>query len=94
MSEWSTVCIERSQVIISRKNVKVALKVVLILTNSVDPDEIPHHVAYHLALHCLTKYPFRGFWSEKGYFIYTIQDDVASGNGITPCNKTRGLQIK
>ena len=26
------------------------------LTNSVDPDEMPHHVAFHLGLHCLSKY--------------------------------------
>ena len=32
-----------------------------------DPDEMPHFVAFHLGLHCLQKYPFRGFQSAKGY---------------------------
>ena len=34
---------------------------VLILTNSVEPDEMPHVVAFHPGIHCLPKYPFRGF---------------------------------
>ena len=30
--------------------------------NSVDPDEMLHYVAFHLGLHCLSKYPFyKGF---------------------------------
>ena len=36
------------------------------LTNSVDPDEMPHYVAFHLGLHCLQKYLFRGFPNTKG----------------------------
>ena len=28
--------------------------------NSVDPDEMQHYAAFHLALHCLQKYSFRG----------------------------------
>ena len=35
------------------------------LTNSVDPDETPHYVAFHLSLHCLSKCPFRGFQYTK-----------------------------
>ena len=31
------------------------------LTNSVDPDEIPHYAAFNQDLHCLSMYPFRGF---------------------------------
>ena len=37
----------------------LSLKVVLILTNSADPDEMQHYAAFHLDLHCLTKNPFR-----------------------------------
>ena len=33
---------------------------VLILANSEDPDEMQHCAAFHLCLHCLPKYPFRG----------------------------------
>ena len=44
--------------IILKKNVFISLKCVLILVNSVDPDEMPHHAAFHLDLHCLLKYAF------------------------------------
>ena len=37
-----------------------------ILTNSVDPDEMPHYAAFHLGLHCMPKYPFRGFLYTNG----------------------------
>ena len=37
------------------------LKIVLILVNSADPDEMKHYAAFHLGLRCLQKYPFRGF---------------------------------
>ena len=33
--------------------------IVFVSANSVDPDEMPHHVAFHLGLHCLPKYAFR-----------------------------------
>ena len=29
--------------------------------DSVDPDEMQHCAAFHLGLHCLQKYSFRGF---------------------------------
>ena len=31
-----------------------------VFTNSEDPDEMPHYAAFHLGLHCLPRYPFRG----------------------------------
>ena len=37
------------------------MKIVFVIANSADPDEMPHDVAFHLGLHCLSKYPFRGF---------------------------------
>ena len=60
-SEWS---IEVSKVIISKKNfiAFLSLKMNFVLANSADPYEMPHYVAFHLGLHCLSKYPFRGFW--------------------------------
>ena len=39
---------------------------VLILANSVDPDEMQQYAAFHLGLHCLQKYPFRGFQYTMG----------------------------
>ena len=38
----------------------------LLFTNSVDPDEMQHYAAFHLGLHCLQKYSFRGFLNTKG----------------------------
>ena len=35
-------------------------------TNSVDPGEMPHDVAFHSGLHCLQKYSFMGFPNTKG----------------------------
>ena len=49
-----------------KNNVFLSLKVVLILINSADPDEMQHHAAFHLGPHCLSKYPFRGFQHTKG----------------------------
>ena len=36
-------------------DVFMSLKVVLILANSTDPDEMQHYAAFHLGLHCLPK---------------------------------------
>ena len=51
----SIVSIEGSQVIIS-KYFFLPLKIVFVLANGVDPDEMPHYVAFHLGFHCLPKY--------------------------------------
>ena len=45
----------------------MSLKIVCILTNSADPDEMLPYVAFHLGLHCLSKYLFTGISYEKGY---------------------------
>ena len=34
-------------------------------TNSVDPDQMQHYAAFHLGLHCLQKYSFRGFRMQR-----------------------------
>ena len=47
-------------------DVFLSLKVVLIIANSVDSDEMQHNAAFHLGLHCLPKYPLRGFQYTKG----------------------------
>ena len=41
------------------------LRFVLILANSADPHEM-QYVVFHLGLHCLQKYSFRGFQYTKG----------------------------
>ena len=59
--------IEGSQVIIKKKIVLLSLKIHLILAKSEDPDEMQHiNVTFHQDLHCLLKYPFRGYRSAKG----------------------------
>ena len=37
-----------------------------VITNSADPGEMTHRVAFHLGLPCSIKYPIRGFWYTKG----------------------------
>ena len=36
------------------KMVFLSPNVVFLLANNVDPDEMPHHAAFHLGLHCLS----------------------------------------
>ena len=73
---WFIEYIEWLQVIIPTEIEFLSLKIVLVLANSVDPDEMPHYGAFHLGLHCLLKNPFRGFQYTKGYlnwnFIYLM----------------------
>ena len=56
-------CTLRGQVhyFLKYNDVFMFLNVVLTLANSTDPDEMQHYAAFHLGLHCLPKYPFRGF---------------------------------
>ena len=49
-------------VIISRTNL-----INFVIANSADPDEMPLFAAFHQGLHCLLKYPFKGFGLKKDY---------------------------
>ena len=40
--------------------------IIFTFTNSIDPDEMQHYAAFHLGLHCLQKYSFRGLPDTKG----------------------------
>ena len=42
------------------------LKICFTFTNSVDLDKMQHNAAFHLGLHCLQKYLFRGFPNTNG----------------------------
>ena len=44
----------------------LVLKIALTTAKSVDPDEMLPYTAFHLGLHCLPKYMFRGFQNTKG----------------------------
>ena len=46
-----------------------SLKIVFILTNSTDPDEMPHYAAFHLGLHCLQSTHLGEFSVYKGLRI-------------------------
>ena len=46
-------------------DVFASLMIVLTSAKSVDPDEMWHYAAFYLGLHCLQKYPFRGFQYTK-----------------------------
>ena len=44
----------------------LSLKIYFVLANIADPDEMPHYAAFHLGIQCVSKYPFRDFWSSEG----------------------------
>ena len=48
----------------------------MILANSADPDEMQHDAAFYLGLHCLQKYPFRGFKFIKGKWKMTTSNKM------------------
>ena len=41
------------------------LKILFILANSIDPDEMPPYASLHLGLHCLSKYLFITIQNEE-----------------------------
>ena len=41
-------------------------KIVFMLVNSADPDEMQLYATFHLSLHCLPKYLFMGIQNEMG----------------------------
>ena len=49
----------------SKQIVFFCLKFFFTFTNSVDPDEMQHYAAFHLGIHCLQKYLFRGFLDQR-----------------------------
>ena len=61
-----------SQVFFLYFDVFMSLEIVLILTNSADPDEMQCDAAFHMGLHCLPKCPFMGFPVYKGLFIVDV----------------------
>ena len=76
--------LEGSQVEVSQLNVFLSLKVDLILTNSEDPGEMQHYAAFHLGLHCLPKYPFRGFQYTNGSFLFRSMMQMVGANSSHP----------
>ena len=46
---------KESQVFFLKFDALLSLRIVLIIANNVDPDEMQHHAAFHLGLHYLQK---------------------------------------
>ena len=47
------------------------LKIVFILANSADTDEMTPYAAFHQGLYCFTKYVYYGIQNENGLpFVY------------------------
>ena len=51
---------------IKKKSYFLLWRLNFVLANSVDPGEMPPCAAFHLGLHSLPRYPFRGSRSTKG----------------------------
>ena len=50
-------------------------KIFFTLTNSVDPDEMPHHAAFHLGLHCMLFPEYKGLiYSYRVHALYRLID--------------------
>ena len=71
-------------------DVFLSLKVVLILANSADPDEMPSKVAFHLSLHCLPEYLFNHIQNEK----FKLIPDVNYLSFLPVKNITQGCIFK
>ena len=65
-SGGSIVYIEGSQVIISKQYYISFSEDHFVFPNSADLDEMPHYAAFCQGIHCLPRYPFRGFWFTMG----------------------------
>ena len=60
------------------------LKIVFILANSADPDEIPPHAAFHLGLHCMQKDLFTSMEMAKEWlYMWHVQKYVLHGSSVT-----------
>ena len=63
-TDLSILCFKGLPVKILKFGIFLSLKIAFILVNSADSDEMPPYVAFHLGLHCLSKYPFTGIQNE------------------------------
>ena len=63
-------------------DVYLSMKVVLNLTNNADPDEMQHYAAFHLGLHCLPKYTFKGLKGKFNKFLYPTKYFIRKNNVV------------
>ena len=58
----------------------LCLMIVYTCSNSVDPNEMQHHAAFHLGLHCLPKYPYLGVsWIQRVKLTNSVQSRGGHG---------------
>ena len=57
-------------------NVFLSLKIVFILVNSADPDEMPPYAAFHLGLYCLWSTCLQVSWMKRDNYptIQSVHD--------------------
>ena len=65
--ELSILYLKGMLVTIDKNDLFLSLKIVFILPNRSDPDEMPPYMAFHMGLHYLPNYP-NGIQNEKGNF--------------------------
>ena len=65
---------EGSQVDFSRSLMYFAL----IMANNEDPDEMQHYAAFHLSLHCFSRYPFRVSRIQKGKYAFEPRHEISN----------------
>ena len=54
------------------------LEIDFVSANSTDPDEITHALAFHLSLHCLLMYQFKGFpYTVPIHFFFKLRFNVS-----------------
>ena len=54
-SAWSMVYSDGSKHVVSKNIVFLSLNIRIVLANSADLNEMPHHAAFHLGLHCFLR---------------------------------------
>ena len=57
--------------LVFKKYVFFCMKIFFTFTNSVDPDEMQHHAAFHLGLHCL-----RLIWAHTLFLRSALTEDI------------------
>ena len=76
--------IKGSQVRISKLRYIQSMRIVHILANSAEPDEMLCYAAFHLGLHCLPAYLFRHFQCTQGLATWPVLRNTHAFIILTP----------
>ena len=66
----------------------LSLKIIFVFPKSGDPDEMPLYAAFHLGLHCLSRYQFRGFCN---FLVHKGFKEEHSGSVVECLTQDRGV---